>query len=110
MPLRVKQNGFDLFIYDDLLQGNVNTDTTSPVLLREDNQGCIALAESFMVNKRSKNIRIRFHYLRQQVRDGVIKLKYIGTYDNIADLFTKNLASNTFGRHRDKLVVNPILE
>ena len=78
------------------------------ILLFEDNQGTIALAKNFMVSGRSKHIRVRFHYVRQQIRDAVIRLSYINTKLNVADLFTKILKPATFMFHRDKLVQDPI--
>ena len=79
-----------------------------PIVIKEDNQGCIALAKNFMVTKRSKHIRIRFHYLRQQVAQGVITLEYIESENNIADLFTKALRRTTFVKLRDLMVVTPM--
>ena len=78
------------------------------ILLFEDNQGTIALAKNFMISGRSKHIRVRFHYVRQQIRDAVIRLSYINTKLNVADLFTEILKPATFMFHRDKLVQDPI--
>ena len=47
-------------------------------------------------------------YVRQQIRDAVIRLSYINTKLNVADLFTKILKPVTFMFHRDKLVQDPI--
>ena len=100
-------------VYDELLLGNVDENgvvlgrSKEPVLLREDNQGCMALAKNFMITRRSKHIRVRFHYLRQQVRDSVIRFEYINTKLNTADLFTKVLPKLLFNRHRDTMVKQP---
>ena len=77
-------------------------------MIHEDNQGCIALAKNFMVTKRSKRIRIRFHYLRQQLAEGIITLEYIASEENIADLLTKALKRPTFIKLRDLMVVTPL--
>ena len=75
------------------------------ILLFEDNQGTIALAKNFMISGRSKHIRVRFHYVRQQIRDAVIRLSYINTKLNVADLFTKILSKGDFERIRDYIMV-----
>ena len=95
-------------VYDDVLGGNVGVDESMPVVLKEDNEACIQLANNFMVSRKSRHIRIRFHYVRQQVRDGVIRLEKIKGTENPADLFTKILPPLTFEKHaqvmvRDKL-------
>jgi len=38
------------------------------------------------------------------VDDGFIKIKFVGTNDNDADLFTKNLGKDAHERHGQKLV------
>ena len=81
----------------------------NPVRCFEDNQGCIALAKNFMVTKRSKHIRIKYHYVRQQVEDNVISLEYVNTRQNIADLFTKILPECDFSRHMSRLVKEPVM-
>ena len=91
-------------IYNDLLQGHADGNKSSPIVIREDNQACIQLAKNFMVSKKSKHIRVRFHYVRQQQRDGVIDLEYINSKDNPADLFTKVLADPLFTLHRDRML------
>ena len=94
-------------VYNDLMGGNGGVDTTLPITIKEDNQACIFLAKNFMVSKKSKHIRVRFHYVRQQQRDGVISLEYINSADNPADLFTKVLDDALFTKHRDVLVTDP---
>ena len=97
-------------IHDDLFLSipNLSLKRGKPVLIHEDNQGCIALAKNFMVTKRSKHIRIRFHYLRQQLAEGIITLEYIASEENIADLLTKALKRPTFIKLRDLMVVTPL--
>ena len=96
-------------VYGDLLGGNVGTDAKKPLLIKEDNQSCVLLAKQFMVSQRSKHIRIRYHYVRQQIRDGLIDLEYIRSQDNPADLFAKPLKPNLYTVHRDTLVKKPLV-
>jgi hypothetical protein len=67
-----------------------------PVKIREDNQGCIALAKTASQHNKSKHIRLRYHYNREAVADGLVTLEYIRTSFNIADLFTKPLSKQRF--------------
>jgi len=63
-----------------------------PAKLRMDNQGAIFLADNCKARGRSKHINIRYHFIRQCVDDGAIKLAYIGTHDQMADSLTKALS------------------
>ena len=45
-----------------------------------------------MVQKKSKHIDIRFHYIREKYNDKVTDIKYVTTNENAADILTKILA------------------
>lgn len=61
-----------------------------------------------MITKRSKHIRIKYHYVRQQVKDKIIEMEYVNTKNNIADIFTKILAYPVFAGLSEKIVKNKI--
>ena len=49
---------------------------------------------------RSKHIKVRFHFLRDLVRDEEIELVHCGTQEQIADLMTKALKFDAFEKLR----------
>ena len=59
------------------------------VTLFVDNQSAIALAENPVHHQRSKHIDVRYHFIRSEVEAGIVKLMYVSSESNIADLFTK---------------------
>jgi hypothetical protein len=73
-----------------------------PVLGRDtgalwvDNQSALALAKNPMFHKRSKHIRVRYHFIRDCLAEGSIKARYISTKDQLADLLTKPLGRIKF--------------
>eukprot|EP00253_Pinus_taeda_P015455 PITA_15455 len=54
---------------------------------------------------RSKHIDIRYHYIRDMVQRGVIKLQHIGTYEQVADILTKPLGKVKFLNFEEQLGV-----
>lgn len=56
-----------------------------------DNRSTIALANNIGYSPRTKHIDIRHHFLRQQIKIKSVKLVYIKTDENLADIFTKGL-------------------
>ena len=62
---------------------------TEPIIIYEDNQGAIALVENPVHHQRTKHIDIRFHFIRDQVTNGCIKVQYLQTKEMIADCLTK---------------------
>ena len=62
---------------------------SEPVLIFEDNQGTIALANNPVHRQRSKHIDIKYHFIRSNVKEGKVVLKYCPTHDMLADIMTK---------------------
>jgi hypothetical protein len=89
---------------DRVLKELGNTDS-STIILFEDNKSCIQFSKNNSVHKRSKHIDQRYHYIRELVADNRIRLEYIPTDQNIADMFTKPLASDRFVKLRDQFMV-----
>ncbi|GFV49269.1 retrovirus-related Pol polyprotein from transposon TNT 1-94 [Trichonephila clavipes] len=54
-----------------------------------DNQAAISFSKSPVENCRTKHIDVRYHFLRNLIYDKVFQIKYIGTKNNLADIFTK---------------------
>ena len=44
-----------------------------------DNQSCIKMTENPVFHDKSKNIEVRYHFIRYMVQKGVAKLKYVPT-------------------------------
>eukprot|EP00961_Rhodomonas_salina_P014732 197601-Rhodomonas_salina.1 len=52
-----------------------------------------------MFNK-GKHIDVRVYRLREYVQDGVMELFHVSTSEQVADMFTKALPSETLKKHR----------
>ena len=59
----------------------------------EDNQGAIALASNAGYHARTKHVDIRHHFIRENVQQGLLKIDYIDTKNQIADMLTKALGT-----------------
>jgi hypothetical protein len=66
-----------------------------PIIVRVDNVGAIFLGNNFSVSQRTKHIDICAHAVCKYIDDGVLKLIFIRTDDNEADIFTKNKNEET---------------
>ena len=54
---------------------------------------------------KSKHIEIKYHYIRDMVQRGAVKLQYVETKKQIADVLMKPLARVKFEHFREKLGV-----
>ena len=60
----------------------------------EDNQGAIALAHNPAHHARTKHIDIQYHFVRDCVENGKVKLEYCPTAKMVADALTKPLSKD----------------
>jgi hypothetical protein len=66
--------------------------------MKADNQGAIALAQNPHLHERSKHIDICYHYTRDLVKEGKVRIDYVPTKDMAADGFTRPLTGAAFTR------------
>ncbi|XP_065879565.1 uncharacterized mitochondrial protein AtMg00810-like [Euphorbia lathyris] len=70
-----------------------------------DNKSALALAKNPVFHDRSKHIDTRYHFIRECIEQKEVKLKYVKTQDQIADIFTKLLKYDVFSHLRAQLGV-----
>ena len=70
----------------------------------EDNQSCIAVAELKKPPARTKHIAIKHHHFRNLVDNKTIRISYIDTKKQLADLLTKPIEDNQFFKLRFMLM------
>jgi hypothetical protein len=72
--------------------------------LYTDSQSAKAIAEKDISHDRTKHIDIRHHYVRSIVKEGKIKLVWLSTKSQIADLQTKPLSVDAFTTLRGRFM------
>ena len=82
------------------LLSDIKAPPQTPILIKEDNQGTIAIARNPVSHSRTKHIDIKFHYVREALEDGIIDLIYCPTEQMTADILTKPLARQQFETFR----------
>ena len=70
-----------------------------------DNQSGIRLTENPVFHNRSKHIDIRYHFIRDMVQQGDIRLDHIGTDEQVVDILTKPLGKVKFLTFRERLAI-----
>ena len=70
-----------------------------------DNQSCLKLTKNPIFHDRSKHIEIRYHFNWDHVQKGVVKLQYLPTNEQVADILRKSLGKSKFVYFRDKMGV-----
>ena len=60
-----------------------------PISVFVDNQSAIKLAKNPVFHQRSKHINIKYHFIRNEIINGVVQIAYVQSCSNVADIFTK---------------------
>lgn len=64
------------------------------ILLRGDNQSALGIAREEAYRPSIKHIAIRYHFIRECVENGTVRLMYVPTDANVADCLTKGVSAN----------------
>ena len=81
-----------------------------PVVMFCDNTSAINISKNPVMHSKTKHIAIKYHFVRELVQDKEIRLEYVHTKEQIADIFTKPLRKDAFLYLRVKLGVTPLSE
>ncbi|GJW53247.1 retrovirus-related pol polyprotein from transposon TNT 1-94 [Tanacetum coccineum] len=71
-----------------------------------DNMSAIALCSNNVQHSTSKHIDVRYHFIKEQVENGVVELYFVRTEYQLVDIFTKALPRERFNFLVNKLGMN----
>ena len=91
-------------MYLRYLADSLGVAMSSPTILYEDNQACISMIANNVISGRNKHMELKMHYVRERVQAGDIKVQYISTNEQQADILTKNLPRPAFEKLRTTLL------
>ncbi|KAB2636175.1 hypothetical protein D8674_026709 [Pyrus ussuriensis x Pyrus communis] len=89
---------------------SLNHEQRSPIVVYCDNISTIKLSRNPVLHGRSKHIDVRFHFLRNLVKDEVLELVHCSSLEQVADIFTKPLKVDLFLKLRGLLGVCKLQE
>jgi len=83
---------------------------SGPTPLFCDNDAASQLTEDHMWHSRVKHIRVKYHYVREQVSEGELEVRRVPSNDNTADILTKSLGRGDFLKFRQYLGLSAAAE
>ena len=75
-----------------------------PMLVLIDNIGAIKMLDLKTNKCRTKHVDMRYHWIREFIKDDFVNVKYVKSENNVSDICTKNLPTKLFEKHSGKLV------
>lgn len=76
-----------------------------PFTIYEDNMPCIKIAEEPREHQRTKHIDVKYMYMRELIEDKKMKISYLSTEEQLADMFTKPLGNVKFQKFVELLKI-----
>jgi hypothetical protein len=86
------------------LIGELGYSMSVPAILWIDNQAVLTVEDSTMAGWRCRAIPLRYFSIKSFCEDGLITLKYVVTYENVADIFTKQVSRTLWDVHSERIV------
>jgi hypothetical protein len=89
-----------------MLLQSIGIEPTLPVIINVDNVGAIFMAENMSATARTRHVDARYHFIREMIVDNLIKVIFVKTDNNDADIFTKNTTQQVYDNHVKKYLVD----
>jgi hypothetical protein len=62
------------------------------------------MAQNSSSGVRTRHVDTRYHFVRENLDDGIIKIEFIKSVENQSDIFTKNITQEIYERHVEKFL------
>ena len=90
------------FIYQVLT--DMGAKVKLPIVIRVDNIGAIFMSGNIAISERTKHVDVRYNFVREFIEDGFVKIIFVKTDENVADMFTKNLPRELHEKHKARII------
>jgi hypothetical protein len=78
------------FIY--YLLREIGIEVNLPITVKTDNVGAMFMAQNASSGLRTRHIDTRYHYVRENLEEGIINFEFFKSIENDSDIFTKNVS------------------
>jgi hypothetical protein len=72
-----------------------------PIIIKTDNIGAIFMAENSSTGVRTRHVDTRYHFIREFIEDGFVKIQFVRSVENNADIFTKNVSHDLYVKYEE---------
>ncbi len=74
-----------------------------PLRIFEDNQGAIAISNDPKHHPKTKHIEVKYHFIREKVDSGEIRIQHVESRNMLADLLTKPISKEKLSEHLKRI-------
>ena len=91
------------FIAQILLFLEISVDL--PIRVRVGNVGAIFMSDNVTSTPRTRHMDARWWFVNDLQEQGLIKVEFVSTHDNIVDIGTKNVQGDVLDTHTPRLMI-----
>jgi hypothetical protein len=62
------------------------------------------MAQNSSSGVKTRHIDISYHFVRENLGEGIIKIEFVKSIKNQSDIFTKNVTQEIYERHVEKIL------
>jgi hypothetical protein len=84
---------------------DIHVEYDDPIPIYCDNIRSINISNNSVMHYKMKHILMKYHFLREHVANNNIRVEYVGTQEQVEDIFTKPLQQEAFEYIRQRLGV-----
>jgi hypothetical protein len=77
----VKETTFLYFLLKD-----IGIEMTLPIVVKTDNIGALFMSQNSSTGVRSRHVDNRYHFFRENVDDGIVKVEFVKSSENDSDI------------------------
>jgi hypothetical protein len=79
---------------------DIGIEMTLPIVAKTDNIGALFMSQNSSTGVRSRHVDT--HFIRENVDDGIVKVEFVKSSENVSDIFTKNVSHEKYVKHAKK--------
>ena len=81
------------------VKGFLTPPNNDNITIKEDNEGVVKTATNRFSSRNTRHVDLKHHIVRDAVESGVVRIHYVKSGEQHADVLTKTLDVNTFETH-----------
>jgi hypothetical protein len=85
------------FIY--YLLREIRIEVNLPIKVKTDNVGAMFMAQNASSGVRTRHMDTDYHYVRENLEEGIINIEFVKSIENDSDIFTKNVSQEIHDKH-----------
>jgi hypothetical protein len=82
----------------------IDIEVNLPITVKTNNVGAMFMAQNALSSVRTRHIDIRYHYVRDNLEEGIINIEFVKSIENNSDIFTKNVSQEIYDKHVTKFL------